>query len=89
MRRQILDDFAVLRVPLDEASFDEHLSRADWEGLTPLQFLARLVNEQANRRRERAIERRIREAHFAEECTLADFDWECAWPRSIPGTAWS
>ena len=25
---------------------------------------------------ERAIERRIREAHFAEECTLADFDWE-------------
>jgi DNA replication protein DnaC len=76
LRRQILDDFAVLRVPLDEAAFDEHLSQADRQGLTPLQFVARLVGEQADRRRERAIERRLREAHFAEVCTLADFDWK-------------
>jgi DNA replication protein DnaC len=76
LRRQVLADFAALRVPLDERSFDEHLSRAEQEGLTPLAFLARLIGEQADRRRERAIERRIDEARFPDVCTLADFDWQ-------------
>jgi hypothetical protein len=44
----VLADFAVLRVPLDERRFDEHLSRAEQEGLTPLEFLARLVGQQAD-----------------------------------------
>jgi DNA replication protein DnaC len=76
LRRQVLADFAALRVPLDEPSFDEQLSRAEQEGLTPLAFLARLVGEQADRRRERAIERRIQDARFPDVCTLADFDWQ-------------
>lgn len=76
MRRRVLADFAALRVPLDEQSFDEHLSRAEQEGLTPLEFLSRLVGEQADRRRERAIERRIKDARFPEICTLSDFDWQ-------------
>jgi DNA replication protein DnaC len=76
LRRQVLADFATLRVPLDERSFDEHLLRAEQEGLTPLDFLARLVGEQADRRRERAIERRIHDARFPDVCTLADFDWQ-------------
>jgi DNA replication protein DnaC len=76
LRRQVLADFTTLRVPLDEHSFDEHLSRAEQEGLTPLAFLARLVGEQADRRRERAIERRIHDARFPDVCTLADFDWQ-------------
>jgi DNA replication protein DnaC len=76
LRQRILADFAALRVPLDEERFDDHLSRAEQEGLTPLEFLARLVGEQADRRRERAIERRIEDARFPEVCTLADFDWQ-------------
>lgn len=76
LRRRVLADFAALRVPLDEASFDAHLSRSEQEGHTPLEFLARVVGEHADRKRERAIERRINEAHFAEDCTLADFDWQ-------------
>lgn len=76
LRRRILADFAILRVPLEEQSFDAHLSRAEQESLTPLEFLARVVAEQADRKRERAIERRIKEASFAEACTLADFDWQ-------------
>ena len=36
LRRQVLADFAALRVPLDERSFDEQLSRAEQEGLTPV-----------------------------------------------------
>lgn len=76
LRQQVLEDFAVLRLPLHEQSFDEHLARAEQAGLTPLQFLARLVGEQADQRRERAIERRIKEARFPDICTLADFDWQ-------------
>jgi len=72
----VLADFATLRVPLDEQSFDEHLSRAEQEGLTPLEFLSRVLGEQADRRRERAIERRIKDARFPEVCTLTDFDWQ-------------
>src|SRR5688572_24254140 len=76
LRQRVLEDFAVLRVPLDEQSFDAHLSRAEQEGLTPLEFLARLVGEQADQRRERAIERRIKDARLPDVCTLADFDWQ-------------
>ena len=76
LRQRVLEDFAVLRVPLDEQSFDAHLSHAEQEGLTPLEFLARLVGEQADQRRERAIERRIKDARLPDVCTLADFDWQ-------------
>jgi DNA replication protein DnaC len=76
LRRQVLTDFAALRVPLDEQSFDEQLSRAEQERLTPLAFLAQLVGEQADRRRERAIERRIHDARFPDICTLTEFDWQ-------------
>jgi DNA replication protein DnaC len=76
LRRRVLADLGTLRVPLDEQRFDEQLSRAEQEGLAPLEFLARVVGEQANRRRERAIERRIRDARFPDICTLADFDWQ-------------
>ena len=47
---------------LDEQRFDEHLSQAEQQGLTPLEFLAHIVGDQANQRRERALERRIKEA---------------------------
>lgn len=76
LRQRVLEDFGVLHVPLDEQRLDEHLSRAEQNALTPLQFLAHVIGEQANRKRERAIERRIHNARFAEVCTLAGFDWE-------------
>jgi len=76
VRQQVLADFAALRVPLSEQTFDEHLARAEQEGLTPLEFLARVIGAEANRRRERAIERRIKNARFPDVCTLADFDWQ-------------
>ena len=56
LRQRVLADLATLHVPLDEERFDEHLSRAEQEGLTPLEFFARIVGEEANRRRERSIE---------------------------------
>ena len=76
LRQQILDDFQALRIPLRPEQFDAVLARAEREGLSHLEFLRALIGEQANRRRERSIAHRIREARFRESKTLADFDWQ-------------
>lgn len=52
------------------------MARAEREGLTHLEFVHRLMAEQAQQRRERSIARRIHEAGFRELQTLAGFDWD-------------
>ena len=76
LREQILRDFGSLRIPLRPEQLDEALTRAEREGLSPLQFLQALIGEQANQRRERSIAHRIGQARFREQPTLADFDWQ-------------
>ncbi len=76
LRDQILADFATMRVPLSAEQLDEVLRTAELQGLSHLEFLQRLVGTQAQQRRERAVERRIREACFREVRLLEDFDWE-------------
>jgi DNA replication protein DnaC len=77
LRDQCLNHFATLRIPLDPASMDEVLSRAEKEHLSHLQFLDLLLGAQANTHRERAVARRIQQAHFAEKNkTLEGFDWK-------------
>jgi hypothetical protein len=76
LRERILADFAVLRVPLTAEHLDAALSRAAQEGLSHLEFLHRLLTDQATLRRERSTQRRIKDACFRELKTLASFDWE-------------
>src|SRR5438876_9325243 len=76
LRERILADFGVLRVPLTAAHLDAALAQASQDGCSHLEFLHRLITDQAGLRRERSTARRIREAHFAELKTLASFDWE-------------
>jgi DNA replication protein DnaC len=76
LRERILADFAALKVPLSAEQFDAVLAGAQREGLSHQQFLHRLIAEQADRRRERSIAHRIREARFRERQPLATFDWE-------------
>jgi DNA replication protein DnaC len=76
LRDRLLADFRTLKVPLTEAQLDAVLARAERDGLTHLEFAYRLIAEQAQQRRERAIARRIQEAGFRELCTLAGFDWD-------------
>lgn len=75
LRERVLDHFAALRIPLAEAELDRVLAAVDTEGLSALDVLDRLVGEQAARRRERSIKRRIDAARFAEHKTLETFDW--------------
>jgi DNA replication protein DnaC len=76
LRDQILADFATLRVPLSGEQLDELLRMAEQQGISHLEFLQRLVGTQAQQRRERAIERRIRDACFREVKLLEDFNWK-------------
>jgi len=74
--RKILEDFQALGIPLWPEQLDAALGRAESEGLSHLEFLRALIGAQADGRRDRRIARRIREARFAEDRTLADFDWQ-------------
>jgi DNA replication protein DnaC len=70
-----LSHCATLGIPLEGASLDEVLSKAEKEHLSHLHFLDLLLGTQADARRERAVARRIREARFADTKTLEGFDW--------------
>ena len=61
---------------MDAGSLDVALSAAERESLSHLEFLHRLLAEPAEARKQRAIERRLREAGLRDACTLDDFDWE-------------
>lgn len=76
LREQLLADFETLRIPLDGATFDDALTRAERESLSHLEFVQLLIGAQANQRRDRRIAQRIREARFRDPRTLADFDWQ-------------
>jgi DNA replication protein DnaC len=76
MRRQILEDFQTLRIPLRPEQLDAALACAEHEGRSHLEFVRMLIGEQASQRRERSIAHRIREAKFRVGKTLVDFDWQ-------------
>ena len=65
LRERVLEHFAALRIPLTAEELDRVLSAAEMEALSSLEVLDRLLGEQAARRRERSIERRIDSARFA------------------------
>jgi DNA replication protein DnaC len=74
-RDQILADFATLRVPETAAQLDEAMQQAQEAGWSHLEFLQRLLADQAGLRRQRRIERLIKEARFREALPLSSFDW--------------
>jgi DNA replication protein DnaC len=76
LRDRCHSHFLTLRIPVEPAALDELLARAEKESLTHLRFLDLLLGTQADARRERAVARRIRDAHFAENKTLEGFSWE-------------
>jgi DNA replication protein DnaC len=76
LRERVLDDAKTLKLPLSVETLDAALACAEQEGLSHLHFLERILGEPAARSRQRAIERRIRDAKFHEDKTLADFDWK-------------
>jgi DNA replication protein DnaC len=75
LREQILADFATLRIPVTADQLDASLKKAQDAGWPHLEFLHRLLADQAGLRRQRRIERLIKDAHFREALPLSTFDW--------------
>ena len=74
LRERVLADCAALKVPLRAEQLDALLSRATQEGLSHLEFVHRLLSDQADQRRERSIAHRIHEARFRDPHSLAQSD---------------
>ena len=74
-RDPILADFATLRIPVTADQLDSALKHAQDTGLSHLDFLHRLLADQAGLRRQRRIERLIQDAHFRELKPFSAFDW--------------
>jgi DNA replication protein DnaC len=81
-REQILADFATLRIPVEAEQLDRALEQAQKEGLSHLDFLHRLLVDQAGLRRQRSLQRRVQDACFRELKPLSEFDW--SFNPSIP-----
>jgi DNA replication protein DnaC len=75
LRQRILEYFQTLRIPMAADVLDAALAEAEKQHWNPLELLAHVLAPQADLRRERAIERRIREGRFREPVTLEGFDW--------------
>src|SRR2546427_2232135 len=76
LRDLCLSHFKILGIPIAPNDLDTVLERADKETLSHLMFLDLLLGQQAAARRDRAVERRIRDAHFEERKLLETFDWK-------------
>lgn len=76
LHRRIKASFDALRVPLPDEALDAALSQAEKQRWSHLDFLVAVVGPLADRKRERTVERRIRDAHFPEVKMLDNFDWE-------------
>lgn len=73
---RIREHLRTLGVLIAEEQFNDVLRQAEQNGWSHLQLLDRLFGDEALQKRERIIQRRIRDAHFAENKTLESFDWE-------------
>jgi DNA replication protein DnaC len=76
LHRRTMDAFTVLRVPCREDDLDIALHEAEKQRWSHLDFLVAVIGPLADGRRERTVERRIREAHFPEVKSLDGFDWK-------------
>ena len=76
LRDRCLSHFQTLAIPLQAEALDAVLSKTEKEHLSHLSFLDQLLGPPAAARHERAVERRLRQARFAERKTLETFDWK-------------
>jgi DNA replication protein DnaC len=76
LRQRVLEYFQTLRISMAAEELDAALAQAEKQRWGLLEFLSHLLGPQADLRRQRAIDRRIREARFHEPTTLEGFEWD-------------
>lgn len=75
-RRKILEHLATLSIVMTQEELDDVLRQAEQASWFHVELLERLLGEHAQGKRQRTVERRIREARFVMGKTLESFDWE-------------
>jgi len=72
---KILEHLEALKVSFSREQLDHVLHQAEQHSWSYLELLEAFLRPPAQSRRERSVERRIREAHFPGTHTLEQFDW--------------
>ena len=75
-RREILEHLATLSIAMTQEELDDVLRQAEQASWSHVELLDRLLGERAQRKRQRTVERRVREARFPMGKTLESFDWQ-------------
>ena len=78
---QLLSHLAYLKLSYFREHHQTLAKEAAEKNSTPLDFLSRLAEGEALRRRDRATQRRLQAARFPVVKTLEQFDW--TWPKKI------
>lgn len=82
LHEQLLRDLAELKLPKIAETYREVLDEAARQNASMLQVLATLIASEITGRRQRALERRIRQAKLPPRKTLEDYNFE--FPKRIP-----
>ena len=72
---KILEHLEALKISFSRDQLDQVLHQAEQNSWSYLELLEAFLSPPAQTRRERSVERRIREAHFPGTHTLEQFDW--------------
>lgn len=75
------DNLKYLKLPFLRENREELAGQAAQKNWSHLEYLSRLIEGEALRRRDHATERRVRAARFPVVKTLDNFDW--SWPKKI------
>lgn len=81
MKELLLKNLDYLGLTKIKRVIDEMAADAAKKSLEPMEFFSRLIEAEANARRERAINRKIKNARFPVIKSVDDFDWEA--PKKI------
>lgn len=80
--RLLMEQLAYLKMPTIAEQFEVIAKKASAEKWGYIHYLSVLVELECNLKRQRAMERRIAQAHFPVIKTLDQFQWR--WPKTIP-----
>ena len=78
---KLTEQLAYLKLPFIREHLDQITQQAAQQQLAPLEFLAQLIDGEVQYRQDRALQRRIKAAHFPVMKTLETFQWN--WPKKI------
>lgn len=79
--KDITDFLSYLKLPFIRENYEDMGKTAARNQWDHIQYLSELVEQESNLRRDRSIQRRIKQARFPVIKTMDQFDW--SWPKKI------